>query len=79
MLEKPSQGWSHLYLCDISRVQKQRATKSEDAVEHLNVQLLEREAQLAEQRTETSALRAMLDKTTKEKSQIQAENSALKM
>ena len=61
-----------------NRVQKQRAAKSEDAVEQLNVQLLDREASVAEMRTDLGALHSRVDKLSKEKSQAQAENSALK-
>ncbi len=60
------------------RVQKQRATRSEDAVGQLNAQLLERDALCADLRAQTDDMRSLLDKITKEKAQIISENSALK-
>ncbi|ELT92350.1 hypothetical protein CAPTEDRAFT_72575, partial [Capitella teleta] len=62
-----------------SRVQKQRATKSEDAVGHLNAQLLEREAIIAELRSELDGIQSHCDKTGKEKAQALAEASALQI
>ena len=74
-------GFNLLYFCVVGsfRVQKQRAAKSEDALEHLNVQLLERETALAELHSISDGSRARHDKLSREKSQLQAENSALKM
>ena len=63
--------------CMLCRVQKQRAARSEDAVEQLNAQLLERDSQIAEYRTDSDNIRLLADKLAKEKAQIQAENSAL--
>lgn len=60
------------------RVQKNRAAKSEDAVEHLNAQLMERDAVIAEQRSELDTLRARCDKLCREKAQCVAENAGLK-
>ena len=61
------------------RAQKQRAARSEDAVEQLNSQLLEHETQYAELRSDMDGMQARLDKIVKEKSQVMAENAGLKM
>ena len=68
----------HPSLWFVFRVQKQRATKSEDAVGHLNAQLMERDAHLADIRAQNDDMRSLLDKISKEKAQIISENSALK-
>jgi len=68
----------HNELILLYRVQKNRATKSEDAVEHLNAQLMERDAIMAEQRSELDTLRARCDKLCREKAQSLAENVGLK-
>ncbi|XP_069119446.1 outer dense fiber protein 2-like isoform X3 [Argopecten irradians] len=60
-----------------TRVQKQRAMRSEDALEQLNTQLMERESQLEDLRTQLDQMGPRYDKLSKEKSQILAENSAL--
>ncbi|XP_033732393.1 outer dense fiber protein 2-like isoform X7 [Pecten maximus] len=60
-----------------TRVQKQRALRSEDALEQLNTQLMERESQLEDLRTQLDQMGPRYDKLSKEKSQILAENSAL--
>ena len=59
-------------------VQKQRASRSEDALEQLQAQLLEKDQKLAEVGSDTEGIRSRLDKITKEKAQAQAENVALK-
>lgn len=59
-------------------MQKQRAAKSEDAVEQLNAQLLDRETSVAEMRTDLGTIHSRMDKLSKEKSRALAENSALK-
>ena len=56
-----------------------RASKSEDALEQLNVQLMERDASLREQHSEVEALHTHNSKLNKEKAQAVAELSALKM
>ncbi|XP_063422145.1 outer dense fiber protein 2-like isoform X3 [Mytilus trossulus] len=61
-----------------TRVQKQRATKSHDALEQLNSQLLEKDAHHEELRSQLEQIHPRYDKVCKEKSQILAENSALK-
>ncbi|XP_064649326.1 outer dense fiber protein 2-like isoform X2 [Lineus longissimus] len=61
-----------------TRVQKQRATRSEDAIEQLNAQLLERETNLAEVQTQADQMKSRMDKLQKEKSQALAENGALR-
>ena len=66
-----------LSLHPFNRVQKQRASRSEDAVEQMNAQLLERDAQNTEIRTQLDDIHAHYDKLTKEKAQVLAENSAL--
>lgn len=60
------------------RVQKQRAEKSQDALEKISVQLMEREAQLEDLRSQLELMGPRYDKMSKEKSQLLAENSALK-
>ncbi|CAH1785379.1 unnamed protein product [Owenia fusiformis] len=61
-----------------TRVQKQRAARSQDAVEQMNTQLLERETILAQLEDDLHVNRARTEKVAKEKSQVLAENSALK-
>jgi hypothetical protein len=60
-------------------VQKLRATKSKDELEQLHVQILDREAVIADQRVEVDALRAQQTKLAREKSQTDAELSALRV
>lgn len=60
------------------RVQKQRAEKSQDALEKMSVQLMERDAQLEDLRSQLELMGPRYDKMSKEKSQLLAENSALK-
>ena len=48
-------------------------------MEHLNAQLMERDAVIAEQRSELDTLRARCDKLCREKAQCAAENAGLKM
>jgi hypothetical protein len=60
-------------------VQKTRATKSQDELEQMHVQILDREAVIAEQRVELDASRAQLVKLGREKAQTDAELSALRM
>ena len=60
------------------RVQKQRAAKSEDAVGHMNAQLIERDGQMEELRARLEQFDVTFVKVAKEKSQITAENAALK-
>lgn len=62
-----------------TRVQKQRAARSEDAAESLNTQILERENFIGELRSEIQEALSQSDKLSKEKSQMQAENTALNM
>lgn len=59
-------------------MQKQRAEKSQDAMEKMGVQLMEREAQLEDLRSQLELMGPRYDKMSKEKSQLLAENSALK-
>jgi hypothetical protein len=61
------------------RVQKQRATRSEDAVGKLKAQFLEREAHSEEMRTQLEVLSAGFSKVSKEKAQGSAEKTALKV
>ncbi|KAL5012471.1 hypothetical protein ScPMuIL_011022 [Solemya velum] len=60
-----------------TRVQKQRAARSEDAVEQLSSQLLERDTLTEELRSRLDQSLAAFDKVAKERSQFEAENSAL--
>lgn len=62
-----------------TRAQKQRALRSEDVVEQLNAQLMERDNALADLEARNEEVRAMLVKTDKEKIQADAENSGLKI
>ena len=55
-------------------VQKKRATKSEDAVEQLTSQLLEREQSLAEMTSDKERLQSDYDKLVKEKIQTDTES-----
>ena len=61
-----------------SRVQKHRAAHSEEAVEQANLKLMERDAMMADMRSQIDGLMTCLDKISKEKSQALAENSAFK-
>ena len=65
-----------LLLCDCS-VQKQRATRSEDALEHLNAQVLEREQGLLDLRAEHDRLQTNHDKLLKERAKL--ENARLQL
>ena len=68
-----------LDLWPVSRVLKQRAARSEDALEQLNVQLLERDAHIAELRSDLENNQAHCDKINQEKAQVHGENTSLKM
>ena len=59
------------------RAQKERATRSEDAVEKLNSQLLEAETELAETRLAMDQLKSKHEKLGREKGQIEGDNTAL--
>ena len=59
-------------------MQKDRALKSEDAVEQLRAQLMERDALLAEMRNELENTRSVCDKISKEKSQAIGEVTDLR-
>ncbi|XP_013420317.1 outer dense fiber protein 2 [Lingula anatina] len=61
-----------------TRVQKQRAARSEDTVQQINSQLLEKEAQAADLEAQLENIRSRVEKLSKEKSQVMGENSALK-
>uniref|UniRef100_UPI00398E3E25 outer dense fiber protein 2 isoform X1 n=2 Tax=Pristiophorus japonicus TaxID=55135 RepID=UPI00398E3E25 len=60
-----------------TRAQKQRAERSEDAVELLNAQLIDKETQLADALTTVETWRSCHNKVTKEKSQLEIEISVL--
>ncbi|XP_038045814.1 outer dense fiber protein 2-like isoform X2 [Patiria miniata] len=60
-----------------TRVQKDRATRSEDAVEKLNMQLLETETRLADSAMVGDQWKARAEKLTKEKLQQETQNAAL--
>ena len=62
----------------VFRVQKQRASRSEDALEQLTAQLLERDTHIAELRSDLDNNRSVFDKVNKEKAQLQGENIGLK-
>ena len=59
-------------------MQKKRATKSEDAVEQLTSQLLEREQSLAEVTSDRGRLQSDYDKLVKEKIQADTESVQLR-
>ena len=59
------------------RVQKDRATKSQDAVAQLQAQCMERENQVAEFRAELEKQRLLQEKIVREKSQAVYEASSL--
>ena len=61
------------------RLQKAKVTKSKDELEHMHVHILDREAVIADQRVELDTIRAQLSKSTREKTQLDAEVSALRM
>lgn len=60
-------------------MQKIRAAKSKDELEQFHVQILDREAVIADQRVELDALRAQQTKVAREKAQTDAELSALRV
>ena len=60
-----------------ARVQKDRATRSEDAVEKLNMQLLETETRLADSTSVGEQWKARTERLTKEKLQQESENATL--
>ncbi|XP_078082353.1 outer dense fiber protein 2 isoform X3 [Mustelus asterias] len=60
-----------------TRAQKQRAERSEDAVELLNVQLIDKESQLADALSTVETWRSCHNKVMKEKSQLDVEISVL--
>ncbi|XP_067826044.1 outer dense fiber protein 2 isoform X1 [Heptranchias perlo] len=60
-----------------TRAQKQRAERSEDAVEVLNVQLIDKETQLADALSTVETWRSSHSKAMKEKSQLEVEISVL--
>lgn len=63
----------------IGRAQKQRASRTEDALEQIKVQLLERENQLADLEASTAQIRARCEKHNKEKTQLLSENTKLQL
>jgi len=62
----------------LCRIQKVRVTKSKDELEQMHVQILDREAVIADQRVEIDTIRAQLNKSGREKAQVDVEVSALK-
>ena len=60
------------------RVQKQRATQSEDRAEQLGAELLEKDTKIEDIRTQLEEVSLRLEKSVKERSQASAENTALK-
>lgn len=61
------------------RLQKMRASKSEDALEQVKLQLMEREVITSEQQSELDMMHSQMSKLSKERSQAVAELSACKM
>lgn len=60
-----------------SRVQKERASRSEDAVERLNAQLMEKESAFIDCRAQLDEIRAEIKMTVKEKAQLEATKAHL--
>ncbi|XP_072015734.1 outer dense fiber protein 2-like isoform X2 [Amphiura filiformis] len=60
-----------------TRAQKERATRSEDTVDKLNSQLVEVETLLAENRTAVDQLKSKHEKVSREKNQLEGDNTAL--
>ncbi len=60
-----------------NRVQKDRATRSEDAVEKMNMQLLEKETNLADSAMVLDQWKARAEKATREKVQLESQNATL--
>ena len=58
-------------------MQKDRATRSEDAVEKLNMHLLEKETRLADSSMFADQWKARAEKVTREKVQQESQNAAL--
>jgi len=56
-----------------------RASKSEDALEQVKLQLMEREVITSEQQSELDMMHSQMSKLSKERSQAVAELSACKM
>ena len=67
----------HVFLTFSHRAQKQRATRSEDALESLNVQIMERDNFITELRADLENTRSNVEKLNKEKIQCCTENSTL--
>ncbi|XP_074655417.1 uncharacterized protein LOC141908997 isoform X2 [Tubulanus polymorphus] len=61
-----------------TRVQKQRASRSEDAMEIMNSQLLEKETQLAEIQNHMDEFKARIEKLSREKNQTITDNAVLR-
>ena len=59
-------------------MQKQRATRSEDALEQLNAQVLEREQGLLDLRAEHDRLQTNHDKLLKERAKLDKENADMR-
>ena len=76
--DKTKQSCMSFNTSHLHRVQKQRASRSEDAVEHLNAQLMERDTHIADINTQLSDLQAHYDKLGKEKAQTITEHNTLK-
>lgn len=62
-----------------TRLQKMRASKSEDALEQVKLQLMEREVITSEQQSELDMMHSQMSKLSKERSQAVAELSACKI
>lgn len=60
-----------------SRVQKERASRSEDAVERLNAQLMEKESAFIDCRAQLDEIRAEIKLIGKEKAQLEATRAHL--
>ena len=67
-----------MLFCGVGSVQKQRATRSEDALEQLNAQVLEREQGLLDLRAEHDRLQTNHDKLLKERAKLDKENADMR-
>nr|XP_054769578.1 outer dense fiber protein 2-like [Lytechinus pictus] len=61
-----------------TRVQKDRASRSEDAVEKLQLHVMETEAKLAEMGSQLDEWKGLSNKVTREKTQLESDNSSMK-
>ena len=61
-----------------TRVQKERASRSEDAAERLQAQILEAETRLAESSSQVEEWKGRSSQANREKAQLEADNAGLR-